>query len=226
MKSLLWTVLLLLLFGVSLASAQTYYNPTTLAFQSPDHATATHYRAEYWLSGSPLTGTPIATADVPVSQVGIESQGPPVVYRIALQDIPVFLPFGKSYVMRLIVCQDAACSVPSEVTRETVRYTYCKNTDTTIKPMSLILAVPPIGTAGQYVTLVLTTDSVQPVHAISFQLVGAGVPAYYFTGKDLRGTVNFTVGPLPRAGRYLVNVSGADELGCSTSTGSQFLTVR
>ena len=216
----------ILVVGLAKAGAQTLYNPPAVTFESADHATVTLYRVEYWIAGQPLVGAPVGTWDVAKSLITVENAGPPVTYKLLLKDVYVFLPFGKSYVLRLLACQDTLCSSPSEVTRETVRYTYCKGTDTTVKPLTIVQPAPPIGAVGKYVAINLATTSVTPVHAISISLVGSGLPAYYFTGNDMRGSIVLSVGPLPRAGRYLMNISAADEMGCSTSQATQYLTVR
>lgn len=207
------------------AEAQTLYNPTALQFTSIDHAIATHYVAEFWHLGSPMTGLPLASYQVPVSLVTVAAPGPPIEYRILLKDILVFLPFGKSYVLRLIVCKDTMCSGPSEVTRETVRYTYCAG-GAGVQPATLTVAPPPAGSVNGFVGVALTISAPKPVHSVNIALVGSGQPAYYFTGDDLRGTQTFTVGPLPRAGRYLLNVYAADEYGCAVQQATQYLTVR
>lgn len=228
MNRLLVTLLFLICLCAPV-SGQTFYNPTTVAFESPSHDIVTLYRVQYFIAGTVIdtTTVPLAQWDVAKSLTVVASPGPPIIYNLFLKDVYVFLPFGKSYVLRLLACQDALCSQPSEVTRELVRYTYCKGTDTTVQPMTITQPAPPIGAVAKYVSIDLAVQSVRPVHAISISLVGAGnTPAFYFTGNDMRGPIVLSVGPLPRAGRYLMNISAADEAGCSTSQASQFLTVR
>ena len=228
MKKLLIAILLFVAMGTPV-SGQTFYNPTIVAFESADHATVTLYRVQYFIAGTSvdLNTVPLAQWDVAKSFIVVGTPGPPIVYNLFLKDVYVFLPFGKSYVLRLLACQDTLCSQPSEVTRELVRYTYCKGTDTSVQPLTITQSAPPIGAVAKYVSIDLAVQSVRPVHAISISLVGAGnTPAFYFTGNDMRGPVVLSVGPLPRAGRYLMNISAADEAGCSTSQASQYLTVR
>lgn len=222
-------IVLLLLIGSTLpAPAQqvTLYNPTLVQFTSPDHAIVTFYRAEFWIVGQPLVGNPTGSYDVPVAKITVAELGPPPVYQFLLSDVRMFLPFGKSYMLRLLACKDSSCSPPSEVAREFVRYTYCKGTDTSVQPMTIAESALPIGVPGSYIPVLLTINSVQPVHAVSIALVGASIPAFYFTGSDMRNTIMLSVGPLPRAGRYLMNISAADEFGCSTSQATQYLTIR
>jgi len=219
-------MLLGLLLCASLASAQTFYNPTLLEFESPSHATVTLYRAEFFLAGAPTTGAPLDSADVPASKVTVGSPGPPIKYHLLMQDIPVFLPFGKSYTVRLVSCDDTMCSAPSEVTRELVRYTYCKASDTTVRPMTIATSAIPDALRNLYAPITVDIQSVRPVHAVNILLVGSGLPTFFFTGNDLRGTVDYSVGPLTRIGRFLVNVTAADEAGCSSSVGVQFITVK
>jgi hypothetical protein len=225
MRRLLLLTLMFIVGLCSVVSSQTFYNPTTLQFEHDDYAITDHYIAEFWVAGTPLT-TQVASVSVPKSSVTLFSAGPPATYRLLFKDIPVFLPFGKNYVVRLLACDTAQCSAPSEVTREQVRYTYCKSTDFAVRPLTIVQGTQANGTPNGYVPVVLTINSVRPVTAVSISLVGAGVPAYYFTGIDMRGTITLSLGPLPRAGRYLMNLSAADEAACSTSQASQYLTVR
>lgn len=211
------------------AIAQTVlYNPTTLAFEHTGYDITTFYRAEFWVA--PATGQPlvtlVATADVPRNVVTLGPAGPPQTYLLAMRNVPVFVPFGRTYVLRLLACVDAGCSPPSEVTREQVRYTYCRNTDTTVRPLTISHATQTEGTANGYVPVTLTISAVQPVTAVAIQLVGSGQPAAYFTGVDMRGTIRLSLGPLPRAGRYLMNISASDQAGCSASQATQYLQVR
>jgi hypothetical protein len=227
MKKLI-LALLFCLTVVASATTQTFYNPTTLAFEHDDYDITDHYVAEFWIA--PATGQPLVTRvvaqDVPKSKVTIGSPGPPVVYNLLFKDIPVFLPFGKSYVLRLIACGTTECGESSEVTPEQVRYTYCKATPTSVRPLTIVQGTQANGSPSGYVPVVLTIDSVRPVTSISVSLVGSGQPAFYFTGDDMRNTITLSLGPLPRAGRYLMNISAADEAGCSASQASVFLTVR
>ena len=228
MKRLLFALLMLVCLATPV-SAQTFYNPTTVAFESDSHDIVVLYRVQFFLAGTTvdLTTVPLAQWDVVKALTVVANPGPPIIYNLFLKDVYVFLPFGKSYVLRLLACTDVVCSQPSEVTRELVRYTYCKGTDTSVQPLTITQPVPPIGAVAKYVSIDLAVQSVRPVHAISISLVGAGnTPAFYFTGNDMRGPVVLSVGPLPRAGRYLMNISAADEAGCSTSQASQYLTVR
>lgn len=222
MKKLFLTLLLIVCLSTPVF-AQTFYNPVELQFEDVNYSLAVTYRAEFLIVGTTI---PIAFADVLVSRVTVASVGPPVVYSLLFEHIPVFLPFGKSYVVRLLRCDAAECGTPSEVTRETVRYTYCKGTSHSVQPTTITQAALPVGAVGKYVAISLATTSVRPVHAINISLVGAGTPAFYFTGNDMRGSIVLSVGPLPRAGRYLVNISVADEAGCSASQATQFLTIR
>lgn len=224
MKWLLATIAVLCL-AVS-AAGQTLYNPTLVQFTSPDHAIVTYYRVEFWINGQPLVGNPVGQYNVPVAKVTIASPGPPIQYQILMSDVLVFLPFGKSYLVRLLACKDTSCSQPSEVARELVRYTYCKGSDTTVQPMTITESALPVGAPGSYVPIQLNIASVRPVHAVSIALVGASIPAFYFTGSDMRNPITLSIGPLPRAGRYLMNISAADEFGCSASQATQYLTVR
>jgi hypothetical protein len=225
MKTLL---LLLLCLGVCTpAFAQTLYNPTVVAFESADHATISTYKVEFWVSGAPLTGEPVQAAFVPVSKIVVGAAGPPITYWLYTKDIPIFLPFGKSYVLRLLACADVLCSVPSEVTRETIRYNYCVTPTNTIQPMTLVQNPSPTNAVvGGYSPITVTITSLKPVHSVSIALMGSGGPAFYFTGVDLRGAQTYTIGPLVRAGRFLMNIYAADEAGCSVSQGSLYITVR
>lgn len=206
------------------ANAQTVYNPPSIQFESSDHAMVTFYRAEF-LVATNLTRV-VQSADVPVSKVEVLSPGPPITYKLKTADIPVFLPFGQSYVLRLVACKDALCSVPSEVTRETIRYSYCAATTTTIRPLSIVMDPLPIGVVGAYANIVVTLDAPKPVHSVAIDLMGDPDPAFYFTGTDLRGKQTFTVGPFKRTGRFLVKLDAADEAGCSSSLASQYMTVK
>lgn len=221
MRTLFVMLLLVLCLGGRSTSAQTFYNPTLLEFESPSHAEAVLYRAEFFVAGT--VTTPIAQADVPAAKViaGVDGK-----YSLLMRDVPVFLPFGKNYVLRLVVCTDTMCSAPSEVTRELVRYTYCKSGPNSVRPITIATSAIPTVDRNTYAPVSLLVMSVQPVHAVNIQLVGSGLPAFYFTGDDLRTNTTYSVGPLTRPGRYLVNVTAADEAGCSTSTAAQFLTVR
>lgn len=224
MKKLLFVLLFVCVSAA--VSAQTLYNPTLIEFNSPDHALVTQYRVEFWIAGQPLVGDPVGKYDVPVSKVTIADPGPPPTYQILMSDVLVFLPFGKSYMVRLLACEDSLCSQPSEVAKELVRYTYCKGTDTTVSPMTITEFALPVGAPGSYIPVNLNIASMRPVHAVSISLIGAGIPAFYFTGSDMRNLITLSVGPLPRAGRYLMNISAADEAGCSASQATQYLTIR
>lgn len=225
MKTLL---LLLLCLGVCTpAFAQTLYNPTLVQFESADHAQVTTYKVEFWIAGAPLTGNPLQAAYIPTSKIVVGSAGPPVTYWLYTKDIPIFLPFGKSYVLRLLACADAVCSVPSEVTRELVRYNYCVTPTNTIQPMTIVQnPLPTNAVVGGYSPITVDITSLKPVHSVSIALTGSGGPAFYFTGVDLRGPQTYTIGPLPRAGRFFMTIYAADEAGCSVSQGTLYLTVR
>jgi hypothetical protein len=220
-------VVVCLVFLTAVLTAQTIYNPTLISFNSPNHSICTGYRVEFWPYGSDLSGTPLASYVVPVAKITVELPGPPPTYDIFMKDVFVFLPFGQTYMARILACTDTACSQPSEVARQYIRYTYCApNSGTGVTPMTIQQATLATGAVGRYIPLSLTINSLRPVHAVAIQLMGSGQPAYYFTGSDMRGAQSFTMGPLPRAGRYLVNITAADEAGCSTSQATQYLTVR
>lgn len=222
MMKFLLALLFALCVSVSLTS-QTFYNPTTLQFDHVDFGITDHYVVEFWISATPIVTRAVAVS-VPKSKV--QTTATSGTYTLAFKDIPAFLPFGKTYVVRLLACDTVNCSQPSEVTRETIRYTYCKGSDTGVAPLTIIQAAQANGSPNGYVPVVLTISSVRPVTAVSISLVGAGVPAFYFTGTDMRGTNTLTLGPLPRAGRYLMNIAAADEAACSSSQASLYLVVR
>ena len=131
---ILFALLLVLCLGGPVA-AQTFYNPNELQFEDVNFASAVKYRAEFLVAG---TTTPVvAFADVPVVKVTVASPGPPVTYSLLFKDIPVFLPFGKNYVIRLLRCDTTDCGTPSEVTREFARYTYCKSGPNSVTPITI-----------------------------------------------------------------------------------------
>ena len=99
MKRLVLMVMLLCACAAPLAG-QTVYNPTTIEFDSPDHATVTAYQVEYWVAGvDPATGSPVSSGTLPLS--AITSTAP--TYRALLSAISPILgiPVGQTYVARL-----------------------------------------------------------------------------------------------------------------------------
>lgn len=86
--------------------AQTVYNPQTLQFDSPDHATAVSYKVELWLQGvDPATGAPISTFTLAKDKVvasGLTAPEPQL--KANLSDLtPLFAyPSGQFYVARLV----------------------------------------------------------------------------------------------------------------------------
>jgi len=93
------------------AIGQVIYNPTTILFDSPDHATGCpgtacvdHYVVEYWLQGvDPATGSPVSTATLLKAKVIANNPGPPA-YKALLSDLTPLLgiPIGQTYVARVV----------------------------------------------------------------------------------------------------------------------------
>ena len=225
MKTLFLLIAFVMCLGLS-AEAQIVYNPTLVEFDSPDHASLSYYVVEFWLSTAPQVGSPVQIANIPVSKVTVVSLGPPVMYQILFEDIPIHLPFGSSYVVDLMACTTTACSARSSVSPQYARYSTCVASSSTLMLLTVVQGVVTTGPYGSYVVIPLTITSYRPVHYVSIALVGSGQPAFYFTGFDLRGTPNFTIGPLKPKGRFLMNIYVMDESGCSTAIASQYLTVQ
>jgi hypothetical protein len=225
MKTLFLLIAFVMCLGLS-AEAQIVYNPTLVEFDSPDHASLSYYVVEFWLSTAPQVGTPVQAISVPVSKVTVASIGPPIQYQILFTDIPIYVPFGSSYVVDLMACTNTSCSGRSPVSAQNARYSTCVSSSTTLTLMTLTQGAITTGPYNGYVAIPLTIASYRPVHYVSIALTGSGLPAFYFTGFDLRGSPNFTIGPLKHRGRFLVNIYVMDESGCSAQQASQYITVQ
>jgi hypothetical protein len=107
MRKLLFATALLALLPTP-ASAQ-LYNPKTLEFNSPDHATTcpadacvSGYQVEYWLAATdPLTGSPVTSAALDKAKM---TNVTGTTYRAALTDLVPLpaVPIGQTYVIRVI----------------------------------------------------------------------------------------------------------------------------
>jgi hypothetical protein len=233
MKKLFFALVLLASLSVpAFAQVQpTVYNPPAVQFEHDQNSwdMTVLYRME-WLIEGPEPRVSVATVDIPKSKVQVVvPPAPPIdgTFKIMYADIPMSVPFGKTYLVRLHACNDLLCSDWSEVARNPIRYTYCKATDTAVRPLTVVQTIPPLSVnRNTYLLVDLTITSVKPVHAVSIQLVGSGLPAFYFTGYDLRGASSFAIGPLTRAGRFLMNLTVTDEWNCSATQATYYLTVR
>lgn len=225
--ALVVAAMLALMFVAALAEAQLVYNASALLFEQ-DLATGydvtVSYTVEVWADPPDFeAGQPLMTFSVPKGEVVVESEGPPVLYKLALPPLPA----GRSYRFRLIaVAQGGAVSPPSNVTPQTSRYSICVNAAGTITPMTISASFGSLA-AGQFGSATVDVESPQPVHSVSIDFLGDGLPAYYFsTDADLRGSRPFPIGPLPRAGTYRAVIDAVDERGCRVQYADLLATVK
>lgn len=236
-------VVLCVLASFRPASAQTsidvtLYNPVMVTFEpSPDHDVitgglplVTFYRVEMWLqTDNTTTGKPLQTSDIAKTALTVYSQGPPIIYQIKMSDVSFNVPFGPTYVLRLLACNPDICGLPSNFARQGIRYSYCASSPsaTTVKPLTIAEPTSfPILSLNKYGTVSLTLDAPNKIHSVTFTLTGSGQPAFYFYRDDARGTRIYTLGPVKRAGNYLVRIDATDEQGCSSFVSDKYMSVR
>jgi hypothetical protein len=224
MRLICATILCLFLLPASLA-AQTVYNPPGLEFEQDDYALVTSYIVQWW--ADPPGAVPLFSATVPASKTRVNDPGPPVRYLLPFDALPP-QPVGRSYRFTLIsVNAEGLQSEVSNLTPNVGRWSSCLGPSGGVRPMTLTLgALPPL-TAGAWVSLQVDVESPLPVHAVSLDLIGDNSPAWYFiSGADLRAGKPFAIGPLPRAGRYLLVLEATDEQGCHAQVADTYLVVK
>lgn len=216
-----WLVALLcVMCFANVTAGQIVFNPSIIEFNSPDHLVTVKYQVQFLVGG-----VVVATGDVDPSKLTVPAPGIPIIYRLRMADVPVSVPFGPTYNLRVLACDASGRCGISEPAPQTMRLTYCADVSGVVP---LVIGQDPVpgGVVGQYASIKLNISSLRPVHAVSIALIGAQGPAYYFTGFDLRGPRTYVIGPFKQTGRFLVKIDSADENACGSSVASQYITIK
>lgn len=218
-----------LLAGVLLAqTSPPVYNPVGLQF---DHDlvggvdVTDHYQLGFMKdAGENTLLNFLFTHDVPKS-ILVPSplpEGATVgTYTIPFERIPA-LPVGTTYrAVLYAVDAEQRASFPSNITPEAFRFNACALAGAAgVQLPSIAVPTWPELTTGQGVTLTLHLTAPHDVQFVMLDLIGDGLPAWYFVTKVAPGkpaTAQVFWGPLPKTGQYEVFAQLIDSGGCQAT---------
>lgn len=215
------------LLTVAVLSAQTIYNPRALRFEHDDYAITTQYRLNLYADPVDTARPPVFTVDLPQSAVTVVAAP---TYELAFATMPA-VPVGTTFRATLLALNADGVSPPSNVTPESFRFNACALEGSTgvRLPSLTVQTIPPL-TVNTGVMVTLTVTAPHDVQFISLDLIGDGLPAWYYVTHlttPAQATTTVFWGPFKRAGRYELAGRMVDSGGCEAQLGSgTFVTIR
>ena len=207
----------------SLANAQMVFNPTKIQFASPDHNNVETYTLMIWTSTmNPDVENPLASFQIPVNLVS-SSGNVDTPFQANFVDFspPVLMPAGSTYIAKLQASNTVGSNL-SPLSPNTFRWTSCAVDNGTDVQISTVTVAPFSSVARtDHLGLVITVTAPHPVREVVADIIGDGLPAWYFTPEDARTKpVTLYIGPFRRIGTFILDIAITDTYGCSATIGA------